>query len=148
MSRQRNHRFNRREFLRHSVTGLGGFGLATSLFAQSDSGLLLPTTPTPRLGKAKNCILIWLDGGASHLETFDPKPNAPAEVRGPFGSIETKVPGIRISEHMPRTAAMLDKIAVVRSMTSPFGVHNFGVQYVMTGHKPCLLYTSPSPRDS
>ena len=136
MSRQRNHRFDRREFLRHSATGLGSLGLATNLFAQSDSGLLLPSAPTPRLGKAKNCILIWLDGGASHLETFDPKPNAPAEVRGPFGSIETKVPGIRISEHMPRTAAMLDKIAVVRSMTSPFGVHNFGVQYVMTGHKP------------
>ncbi len=136
MSRQRNHRFGRREFLRLSATGLGGLSLATSLFAQTPSGLLLPNVPARRLGKAKSCILIWLDGGASHLETFDPKPDAPAEVRGPFDSIKTKVPGVRISEYMPRTAAMLDKIAVVRSMNSPFGVHNFGVQYVMTGHKP------------
>ena len=136
MSSKRDHGFDRREFLRRSVAGLGGLSLGPSLFAQTGSGLLLPTAPGLRRGKAKACILIWLDGGASHLDTFDPKPDAPAEVRGPFDSIKTKVPGVRISEHMPRTAAMLDQVAVVRSMTSPFGVHNFAVQYVMTGHKP------------
>ncbi len=86
--------------------------------------------------KAKSCILIWLDGGASHLDTFDPKPLAPSEVRGPFGSINTKLPGVRISEHMPQTAEMLDQFALIRSVTSPFGVHNFAVQYLMTGYKP------------
>jgi len=86
--------------------------------------------------KAKSCILIWLDGGASHLDTFDPKPAAPSEVRGPFDSIDTKLTGIRISEHLPQTAKMLDKLALIRSVTSPFGVHNFAVQYLMTGYKP------------
>jgi hypothetical protein len=136
MNHKRENGFGRREFLRRSAAGLGGLTLGTSLFAKTHSGLLLPDVPAGRPGKARACILIWLDGGASHLDTFDPKPDAPAEVRGPFDSIETKVPGVRINEHMPRTAAMLDKIAVVRSMTSSFGVHNFGVQYVMTGHKP------------
>ena len=133
MSHARNHVFGRRQFLRHSAAGLA---LGSRLFAKTPSGMLLPGAPAGRYGKAKACILIWLDGGASHLETFDPKPEAPAEVRGPFDAMETRVPGVRISEHMPRTAAMLDKVALVRSMTSPFGVHNFGVQYVMTGHKP------------
>jgi hypothetical protein len=136
MSHEHDHEFGRREFLRLSAAGLGGLSLGTSLLAQPHSGLLLPTGPTWRPGKAKACILIWLDGGASHLETFDPKPSAPAEVRGPFDSIKTKVPGVRINQYMPRTAAMLDKIAVVRSMTSPFGVHNFGLQYAMTGYRP------------
>ncbi|MAI69828.1 MAG: hypothetical protein CMM01_02825 [Rhodopirellula sp.] len=86
--------------------------------------------------KAKSCILIWLDGGASHLDTFDPKPEAPSEVRGPFDSINTKLPGIRVSEHMPRTAKILDQLALIRSVTSPFGVHNFAIQYLMSGHKP------------
>jgi len=134
MSQHNDDGFGRREFLRLSAGGLGGLTVGSSLFA--NPRLLVPAGPTCRPAKAKACILIWLDGGASHLETFDPKPDAPAEVRGPFASIKTKVPGVRVNEHMPRTAAMLDKIAVVRSMTSPFGVHNFGVQYAMTGHKP------------
>ena len=136
MSHERDHGFGRRKFLRLSAVGLGGLSLGTSGLAQAHSGLLLPAAPAGRPGKAKACILIWLDGGASHLETFDPKPDAPAEVRGPFDSIKTRVPGVRINESMPRTAAMLDKIAVVRSMTSPFGVHNFGVKYAMTGYRP------------
>ena len=136
MSHERDDGFGRRHLLRLSAAGLGGLALGGSLLAKTGSGLVLPAAPSGRLGKARACILIWLDGGASHLETFDPKPDAPTEVRGPFGSIETQVPGVRINEHMPRTAAMLDRVALVRSMTSPFGVHNFGVQYVMTGHKP------------
>ncbi len=65
---------------------------------------------------AKSCILIWLDGGPSHLETFDPKPEAPAEVRGPFQSITTNVPGISICEHLPRTAGVCDRLAILRSV--------------------------------
>lgn len=125
---------DRRELLRLSVASLGGLPFGANLFAETKRVLPLPPAP-PRRG-AKACILIWLDGGASHLDTFDPKPDAPIEVRGPFGSIKTKVPGTRVSEHLPLTAAMLDRIALVRSMTSPFGVHNFGVQYAMTGYAP------------
>ena len=94
--------------------------------------------------RAKACILIWLDGGPSHLETFDPKPDAPAEVRGPMSTISTTLPGIRISECLPRTAAMLDRIAIIRSMTSPLGEHNFGTHYLMTGYKPTPVLEYPT----
>jgi hypothetical protein len=61
-------------------------------------------------------ILIWLSGGPSHLDTWDPKPEAPSEVRGPFASIATSVPGVRISEHLPRQARIMDRFAVIRSV--------------------------------
>ena len=94
--------------------------------------------------KARSCILIWLDGGPSHLETFDMKPDAPQEVRGPFKPIRTIVPGIEIGEFLPLTAKQMDKIALIRSMTSPLGEHNFGTHYMMTGYQPspALEYAS------
>ena len=90
-------------------------------------------------GKAKSCILLWLDGGPSQLETFDVKPDAPAEVRGPLDAISTAVPGVSFSECLPLTAAMMDKIAVLRSMTSTFGAHNLGTHNMTTGFKPTPL---------
>jgi hypothetical protein len=63
-----------------------------------------------------NCILIWMDGGPTHFETFDPKPDAPAEIRGAFSPIATNVPGIRFCELLPRTARHADKLAIVRSL--------------------------------
>ncbi|TWT92647.1 hypothetical protein Pla100_46670 [Neorhodopirellula pilleata] len=92
--------------------------------------------------RARSCILIWLDGGPSHLETFDLKPDAPAEVRGPFQPIRTNVPGILISEYLPETAKVMDKIAIIRSMTSTLGEHNFASHYLLTGYKPtpALVY--------
>lgn len=96
--------------------------------------------------KAKSCILIWLDGGPSHLETFDLKPQAPQEVRGPFTPIATKVPGIEISEYLSQTANVMDRIALIRSMTSTLGEHNFGSHYLLTGYKPtpALVYPAVS----
>ncbi|MEM6468148.1 MAG: DUF1501 domain-containing protein [Planctomycetota bacterium] len=93
---------------------------------------------------AKSCILIWLDGGPSHLETFDPKPDAPAEVRGPLATVRTTVPGIHFGECLPRTASLMKHIAVIRSMTSPLGEHNFGTHYLMTGYKPSPVLEYPS----
>ena len=94
--------------------------------------------------KAKACILIWLDGGPSHLDMFDLKPNAPQEVRGPFRPIETSAPGVQISETMPFTARWMHHAALLRSVTSPLGEHNLGAHYVLTGYKPnpALLYPS------
>ncbi|MCH2131665.1 MAG: DUF1501 domain-containing protein [Pirellulaceae bacterium] len=94
--------------------------------------------------KAKSCILIWLDGGPSHLETFDPKPDAPKEVRGPLETIATNVEGIRISECLQQTAGVVDKLAIIRSMTSPLGEHNFGTHYLMTGYKPSPALEYPT----
>ena len=82
-------------------------------------------------GKAKNCILLFLYGGASQLDTFDPKPEATSEIRGPFGSIASAVPGVRLSECLPGVASKLDKVSLIRSMSHPYPIH--GVAYALTG---------------
>jgi hypothetical protein len=80
-----------------------------------------------------SCILIWLDGGPSHFETFDPKPEAPAEIRGEFEPIQTKIPGALFSENMTRLAAISDKLAVVRSVCHNQNNHGAGNHYMTTG---------------
>ncbi|MDG1896600.1 MAG: DUF1501 domain-containing protein [Fuerstiella sp.] len=132
----------RRELLR--VGGLTAFGLGLGdLFRMQRAAATEDQSSIPK-PTAKSCILIWLDGGPSHLETFDLKPDAPSEVRGPLSSIATSVPGIQISECLPGTAAMLDKMAIIRSMTSPLGEHNFGTHYLMTGYKPTPVLEYPA----
>ena len=87
----------RRDFVR--VGGLTALGLGMCDFFQLRRVTAAsPLSNSKAISKAKSCILIWLDGGASHLDTFDPKPQAPSEVRGPFDSIDTKLTGIRISD--------------------------------------------------
>jgi hypothetical protein len=113
--------------------GIAGFELASAAGVES-----------VKASNGKSCILIWLDGGPSHLEMFDPKPNAPAEVRGPLGTIATSLPAVRFSECLEKTATMVDDIAVVRSITSPLGEHNFGTHYMMTGYKPTPVLEYPS----
>lgn len=105
---------------------------------------LAPIVAQPRsLAQARSCILLWLDGGPSHLEMFDPKPDAPTEVRGPFESIETAVSGIRISSQLPRTAAITKQLAIIRSLTSPLGEHGLANTYVLTGYPPSAVLQYP-----
>jgi hypothetical protein len=128
---------DRRDVLRiGSLTGLS-IGLA-DLFREQAAAI------EPRLAHAKSCIMLWLDGGPSHLETFDLKPSAPAEVRGPFQPINTNVTGIQISELLPETAKVTDKLAIIRSMTSPLGEHGLANQYLLTGYKPTPVLQYPS----
>lgn len=134
----------RRELLH--VGGLSAFGLgvsdwfaARSVMAESGS-----SQRTSTAGAAQSCILIWLDGGPSHLDLFDLKPDAPKEIRGPFSPITTNVGGIEVCEQLPRTAKLMDKVALVRSMTSPLGEHNFASHYLLTGYKPNRALTYPS----
>lgn len=130
---------SRRDFLR--VGSLPAFGLSlSSMFSRP----ALAQTGLARTGRAKSCILIWLDGGPSHLESWDPKPKAPREVRGPFAAIPTSVAGIQLSELMPRTAALMQHSVVIRSMTSPLGEHNFGTHYLLTGYKPTPAINYPA----
>ncbi len=96
------------------------------------------------LAKADSCILIWLDGGPSHLDTFDLKPAAPQELRGPFRPIKTNVPGIEISELMPNLANQANHFAIVRSVTSPLGEHGLANHYLLTGHPPSPTLRYPS----
>src|SRR5262245_4690778 len=124
----------RREVLRAGALTALGLGLSDWLRSRSHAA-----NPRP-----VSCILIWLDGGPSHIETFDPKPDAAAEVRGPFRAIATRVPGVQVSEHMPRTAALLGRNALVRPATFPLGEHNLGSHYVLTGYKPTPALVYPS----
>jgi len=107
--------------------GLGGF---VSLL-RARAAAAAPTTGTPR--KPTSCILVWLDGGPSHYETFDPKDDAPREIRGAFESIPTKVPGVRFSKNMKRLAAVADKLCIVRSIRHNQNNHGAGNHYMMTG---------------
>jgi hypothetical protein len=86
--------------------------------------------------KAKSCILIWMDGGPTHYETFDPKPEAPKEIRGEFGTIETKLPGVLFSEYLTRLAGIADKFATIRSICHNQGNHGAGNHYMVTGAPP------------
>ncbi|MGE0757282.1 MAG: DUF1501 domain-containing protein [Pirellulaceae bacterium] len=95
-------------------------------------------------GRARACILLWLDGGPSHLETFDLKPDTPSEVRGPFQPIATRIPGVQICELLPRTAQLTDKMVILRSLTSPLGEHGLANQYLLSGYKPSPVLEYPS----
>jgi hypothetical protein len=90
----------------------------------------------PIKNQADACILIWMDGGPSHYETFDPKPEAPSEIRGEFGTIATGTPGIRFSQLMKRLAAISNDLAIVRSIRHDQGNHGAGNHYMMTGAPP------------
>lgn len=85
----------------------------------------------PARPPVKHVILLFLYGAASQLDTFDPKPDAPEDIRGPFRTIATRLPGVRLCEHLPRLADMLDRVAIVRSMSHPYPIH--GVAYAVTG---------------
>lgn len=134
--------------LRHS-TGISRRGVL-QLGQLTALGLGLPNLPQAFAStmdvqaKAKSCILVWLDGGPSHLETFDLKPDAPTEVRGPLEAIETTVPGVFVSECLPQLASRMNDFAIVRSMTSPLGEHNLGTQYLLTGYQPSAVLQYPS----
>ncbi len=86
--------------------------------------------------EARSCILVWLDGGPSHYESFDPKPEAPSEVRGDFETIDTKTPGMLFSENCPKLASISNKLAIIRSIRHDQGNHGAGNHYMMTGAPP------------
>jgi hypothetical protein len=113
----------RRCALKAGALGLAGLGLPDLLRLRAESSTRKDTA----------VILIWLDGGPSQLETYDPKPEAPAEYRGPYGVINTRVPGIRISETLPHHARHADKMAFVRSVHHDNGDHFAGGHWMLTG---------------
>ena len=130
----------RRDFIQLGMGGLLGAGFgdllrleaATASAAKSVLNKAIP--PGAASGqKPVNCILIWLDGGPSHYESFDPKPGAPSDIRGIFQDIATSVPGIRFSEAVPELAKVADKATVIRSVCHKDPNHGGGNHYLMTG---------------
>lgn len=122
---------SRRSCLQLGLAGFLGAGFTDLLQLRASAG----ETSNPA-AKAKSCILVWLDGGPTHYETFDPKPDAPHEVRGEFNAIDTKVAGVQFSEHMTRLAGLADKLAIIRSIRHEQGNHGAGNHYMMTGAPP------------
>src|SRR5262245_42628344 len=120
----------RRDCLKLGLGALLGGGLSQALSARASAG---EASPAAKSSKQTSCILFWLDGGPSHFETFDPKPEAPAEVRGEFQPIKTKIPGVHFSENMERLAAISDKLTIIRSVRHDQNNHGAGNHYMMTG---------------
>lgn len=126
---------SRRSSLQCGISALTAFAGLPSICTANRPG---------RDARPRSCILLWLDGGPSHLEMFDPKPTAPAEVRGPFETIQTAVPGISICSQLPRTASITQNLAIIRSLTSPLGEHGLANTYVLTGYQPSAVLQYPS----
>jgi hypothetical protein len=127
---------SRRDFLR--VGALAGLGLSLPKFLELDA--LGGVSPAP--GRA--AIYVRLAGGPSHMDTFDLKPDAPDTHRGEFKEISTNVPGIRISEHLPKLAKCADKFAILRGVSHTLAAHELGSVYLLTGNRPIASLRYPS----
>ncbi|MCC6419964.1 MAG: DUF1501 domain-containing protein [Gemmataceae bacterium] len=123
----------RREWLR--AGGVGLLSLPTLLQARQDAAAAEARRPP---GRARSCILLCLLGGPPQHETWDPKPDAPAEIRGPFHPIATSVPGLRVCELMPRTARLAHHCAILRAISTGDNAHSSSGYYMLTGqpHRP------------
>ena len=133
----------RRSFLKAGFLALGGLTLADHLRLKARA-----LTPNPSPGGRGDAggeatrdtavILFWMGGGPSHIDMYDLKPNAPAEFRGEFREIDTNVNGIRIGEHLPLQARLMDKMSVVRSVTHTNPGHGMGSHWMLTGYVPTI----------
>ena len=123
-------RYSRRDFLR-----LGGYAVG---------GVCLPQLLAASAGRSEiSCLIYFQTGGLCQHDSFDPKPEAPPEVRGSFGTIPTSVPGVRFSELLPRSAKIFDRFAVIRSMYSLEAIHEKAKQYAFSGQRPNNAYKHP-----
>ena len=118
----------RRDFIRVGMLGTTGMSLA--------GFLRLAAAGEVKDAKATSAIFINLAGGPSHIDSFDPKPEAPVEYRGEFGTIQTRVPGLALCEHLPKLAGCADKFALLRGVSHTLTEHQMGTKYMNTGNRP------------
>src|SRR4051794_17434457 len=126
---------SRRNLLKAGLAGLAGLSLPSLLRAR-DAG---------RAPGGKSVILLWMTGGPSHIDTWDPKPARPPENRGPFGVIRTRVPGVIVCEHLPKQAAMMDRFTLVRSVDARYSNHEPN-QVFQTGNIEAAPRVNPRGR--
>lgn len=119
---------SRRNFLQIGALTASGVGLAELLRREAEA------TAAGQSHRQKSVILYWLDGGPTHIETYDPKPDAPAEYRGPLGTVQTSVPGILLSELLEQQALVMDKVSVLRSVHHNNGDHFAAAHWMLTGY--------------
>src|SRR5215471_5824591 len=134
--------WTRRDFLQVGGLGAFGLGLADAVRLSAHTGT---RAHDRHFGRAKSCILLFLYGSPSQLETFDPKPAAPVEVRGELKSIKSNVPGLDVGELLPNAARVMDRVTVVRSLTHPYPIH--GVAFAVTGAPEIDIPMELNPRD-
>ncbi len=133
---------HRREFLQVGYSGLLGISLASLLDQRAQA------SPPQAARRPKSVIIVFLTGAASHLDTFDMKPDAPAEIRGEFRPMATRVPGLHICEHLPRLASRSDKYAIVRTLSHRENNHLVATHHVLTGHQqPGAFFDKVASRD-
>ena len=145
----------RRELLRVGGSAALGLTLPSLLRLQKASANESAATGGPGWGKAKSVILLYLQGGPSHLDLWDPKHDVPDNVRSPYAAIDTKLPGVQVVETMPKLAGVLDKATLIRSMSyTPIGLfnHTAAIYQMLTGYtadkvSPSGQLEPPSPKD-
>lgn len=133
---------SRRDLLH--VGGLGALGLTVADLFRLQEAQAAQLASDATFGKARSCILLFPFGSPPQHETFDPKPDAPVEIQGEMKAAATCLPSVSICEHLPRTAQVMDKVCVVRSMTHPYAVH--GVAYALTGMPTYTPAIEANPR--
>ena len=131
-----NHLMQRRDWLQ--VGGLSAFGMSLPQLLQSPAEASSPVTASRTFGRAKSCIVLFLLGGPPQHETWDPKPDAPDNIRGNFKPIGSAQPGFQVGELMPKTAALVNDLAVIRSMSTNDNAHSASGYWMLTGvpHTP------------
>src|SRR5579862_200017 len=133
----------RRDLLKVGTVSFLGLGLTEFLALKAAADA--PTQPKSKgQDRDMSVILLWMAGGPSHIDTFDPKPNAPMSIRGPFETIDTKVSGMQVSEHLPKLAKVADKFSIIRSLTHGDGAHERAQHYLQTGYLPLPTMEFPS----
>jgi len=133
---------SRRDFLH--IGFAGGIGLTLPQFLRMQSAQAELKHYESKEGTAKSVIFIYLPGGAAHQETWDPKPYAPVEYRGPMNSIDTNVSGVRFNEKLAKTAKIMDKLTICRSMSHGEAAHERGTHNMFTGYRPSPALQFPS----
>src|SRR5438046_6833999 len=136
-------RITRRDWLQLSALG----GLSTAMATSKTAGQ--ETSRIPGFGRAKSVILVFTNGGQSQIDMWDPKPNAPLDVRGVFQPIGTAIPGVQFTEHMPLLARVADRLTIVRSMSHEDLDHGSAAYLALTGvyHRVRSGNPPPSPND-
>jgi hypothetical protein len=137
MSSLRHPRFTRRDLLQAGAIGLMGLSLADVLAMRG-------AAQSARVANPKSVIYIFLSGGLAQQDSFDPKPDAPDNIRGEFAPIRTRVPGVLMCEHLPKLAERIDKWAMVRSLTHPSNDHSLGHHIMLTGRSQAPVGFNPS----
>jgi hypothetical protein len=142
--------WSRRDLLR--IGGLASIGLSLPDLLRAESSSETPKIIPAALartgfGRAKSCIFIYLSGGPPQHETFDPKPEAPSEIRGEFGSIRTAIPGVHFSELLPKTAAIANRFATIRSMCTDNNSHTASGYWMLTGQPHTAQAEVPASPD-